>query len=100
MWLIVMFDLPVKTKKQRSEATQFRNHLLDLGFEMSQFSVYFRFCASDSRAIYLISVIEGQLPNGGKVQLLRITDKQYEKILTYCKTIKLEQEKYEQLVLL
>ena len=32
MWCVVMFDLPVGTKKQRSEANRFRNHLFDLGF--------------------------------------------------------------------
>lgn len=32
MWLIVMFDLPVQTKKDRKLASKFRNDLLDLGF--------------------------------------------------------------------
>ena len=32
MWCVVMFDLSVGTKKQRSEANRFRNHLFDLGF--------------------------------------------------------------------
>ncbi len=45
MWLMVMFDLPVTEKEQRKEATYFRNRLLDLGFEMIQFSVYMRFCS-------------------------------------------------------
>ena len=44
MWMIVMFDLPVVLKEERKAATAFRNSLLDMGFEMSQFSVYARFC--------------------------------------------------------
>jgi len=40
MWLLVMFDLPVTQKEERKEAADFRNYLLDLGFEMAQFSVY------------------------------------------------------------
>ena len=36
MRLIVMFDLPVKTKKQSKEATAFRNFLLKDGFYMVQ----------------------------------------------------------------
>src|SRR3546814_3979615 len=44
MWIFVMFDLPVGTKKQMHDATKFREFLLDQGFEMSQFSVYARFC--------------------------------------------------------
>lgn len=39
MWCLVMFDLPVETKKQRREATRFRNDLLDWGFCMVQLSV-------------------------------------------------------------
>ena len=49
MWLQVMFDLPVNTKKQRKKATGFRNGLLDLGFEMIQFSVYQRSFAGYKR---------------------------------------------------
>ena len=45
MWLVVLFDLPVGTKKERKAANRFREKLRDLGFEMSQFSVYLRFCA-------------------------------------------------------
>ena len=42
MWLFCFFDLPVKTKPQRREATRFRNFLLSDGFNMLQFSVYIR----------------------------------------------------------
>ena len=42
MWVIVMFDLPVVEKAERKAATDFRNALLDMGFEMSQFSVYLK----------------------------------------------------------
>ena len=42
MWLFVMFDLPVTTKKERKEAAVFRRNLEKDGFLMHQFSVYFR----------------------------------------------------------
>ena len=42
MWILVLFDLPVTTKTERAKATHFRNALLDLGFEMVQFSVYIK----------------------------------------------------------
>lgn len=45
VWLIVLCDLPVGTKSERKAATGFRNTLLDLGFAMSQFSVYLKACA-------------------------------------------------------
>lgn len=77
MWLFVMFDLPVGTKKERKQATGFRNHLLDLGFEMSQFSVYLKYCASGEKAEAVGNRIQQQLPPGGKVDILTITDKQF-----------------------
>ncbi len=83
MWLIVMFDLPVMTKQERKSATEFRNALLDLGFEMSQFSVYMRYCSSYSQIDTYCKRVESNLPNGGKVNILQFTDKQYERIITY-----------------
>ena len=77
MWLFVMFDLPVGTKKERKQATDFRNSLLDLGFEMSQFSVYLKYCASTEKAEAAGNRVQGQLPPGGKVDILIITDKQF-----------------------
>ena len=48
MWVVVMFDLPVIEKTERKAATAFRIALLDMGFSMSQFSVYMRFCTSQT----------------------------------------------------
>jgi CRISPR-associated protein Cas2 len=39
-----MFDLPVETREQRKIATKFRKYLLDEGYVMMQFSVYYRIC--------------------------------------------------------
>ena len=83
MWLMVMFDLPVTEKGQRKEATDFRNGLLDLGFEMVQFSVYTRFCSGQSKVMTYQKKIEKLLPDGGKVKIIAFTDKQYEFIRTF-----------------
>lgn len=83
MWLLVMFDLPVGTKKERKAATGFRNYLLDEGFEMSQFSVYMRFCSGKEKVKALTRRIESNLPSGGKVDILNFTDKQYENIVSF-----------------
>jgi len=83
MWIFVMFDLPVSTKKQSREATQFREFLLDQGFEMSQFSVYARFCnGKDSYEAHL-KRIERNLPEKGDIHVLTFTDKQYENIVRF-----------------
>ena len=83
MWIFVMFDLPVGTRKQTRDATKFRQFLLDEGFEMSQFSVYARFCnGKDSFEAYL-KRIEANLPEKGDVHVLTFTDKQYEGIVRF-----------------
>ena len=51
MWCLVMFDLPVKTKRQRHAATVFRNMLLDMGYGMVQYSVYVRYTPTQSEWI-------------------------------------------------
>lgn len=83
MWLIVMFDLPVGTRKERKAATAFRNFLLDQGFEMSQYSVYMRFCSGKEQAETYVRRIESALPRSGKVHVFMMTDKQYENSRTF-----------------
>ena len=83
MWMVVMFDLPVVDKAERKAATQFRNALLDIGFEMSQFSVYMRFCTSPAQVDTYCKRVESALPEGGKVNILQFTDKQYERIVSF-----------------
>lgn len=83
MWVTVMFDLPVVEKSERKAATAFRNTLLDLGFEMAQFSVYMRFCTSSAQIDTYRKRIEAALPDGGQVNILVFTDKQYERIVSF-----------------
>lgn len=83
MWMFVMFDLPVVTKAERKAATGFRNELLNMGFEMSQFSVYMRFCTSPAQVDTYSNRVEAVLPEGGKVNILQFTDKQYERIISF-----------------
>lgn len=83
MWMVVMFDLPVVEKAERKAATDFRNTLLDMGFDMSQFSVYMRFCTSSAQVETYCKRVEAALPEGGKVNILQFTDKQYERIVSF-----------------
>lgn len=83
MWIVVMFDLPVMEKAERKAASEFRFSLLDMGFEMSQFSVYMRFCTSQTQIDTYCKRVEQNLPSGGKVNILQFTDKQYERIITF-----------------
>lgn len=83
MWMLVMFDLPVVEKSERRAATDFRNALLDFGFQMSQFSVYMRFCTSATQVETYCKRVEDALPTGGKVNILQFTDRQYERIVAF-----------------
>ena len=83
MWILVMFDLPVKTKPQRKAATKFREFLLDEGFGMCQLSVYMRFCGGKEQAATYTRRVQYALPGEGSVQILYFTDKQYENIVSF-----------------
>ena len=83
MWILVMFDLPTDTKKQRKDAGVFRNFLLDEGFERSQFSVYARFINGKEAFATRIKRIEQNLPESGDVQILNFTDRQYRDIVHF-----------------
>jgi CRISPR-associated protein Cas2 len=83
MWLMVMFDLPVESPEERKAATDFRNDLLDLGFERCQYSVYLRFCEGREQADTYIRRVNSVLPKNGKVYCLIFTDKQYQSIIRF-----------------
>jgi CRISPR-associated protein Cas2 len=78
MWMMVLFDLPVVTEKERKAATRFRKFLLDEGYEMAQLSVYTRFTSGKEQVEAYTRRIESHLPPSGKVHVLCFTDKQYE----------------------
>jgi len=77
MWVLVFFDLPTETKKQRRAAAKFRKQLLEDGFGMFQFSIYMRFCASRENAQVHTQRVKRNLPKDGHVGILNITDKQF-----------------------
>ncbi len=77
MWVMVMFDLPTETKKDRKEYTRFRKKLLKDGFTLFQFSTYVRHCASRENMMVHIRRVKIFLPPKGKVGIMTITDKQF-----------------------
>ncbi len=83
MWIFVFFDLPTETKKNRKNAAFFRKNLIKDGFNMMQYSVYNRHCASSESADAHQKRIIKIVPPKGKVSVLRITDKQYSKIINF-----------------
>ncbi len=83
MWMLVTFDLPVETKKQRKDAADFRMFLLDQGFEMSQFSNYLRLVNGREQFDTYVRRVGANLPERGDVFIFQFTDKQYENIVRF-----------------
>ena len=77
MWIMVFFDLPTETKKQRKVASKFRKELLNDGFSMFQFSIYLRHCSSRDNGDVHIKRVKQSLPEYGHVGIIKITDKQF-----------------------
>jgi CRISPR-associated protein Cas2 len=77
-WLVVAFDLPVGSKAQRKAASDFRNFLLDDGFQMLQFSVYARPCVSFARQQTHLERVRKNVPEEGKVRAFFLTRFQWE----------------------
>ena len=80
MWILVLFDLPTETKKDRKASAMFRKQLIGDGFTMFQFSIYVRHCASSDNADVHIKRVKSFLPEYGKVGILSVTDKQFANI--------------------
>ncbi len=77
MWVLVFFDLPTETKKERKAASDFRKNLQRDGFTMFQFSIYMRHCASSENAAVHVRRVKSLLPEFGSVGILCVTDKQF-----------------------
>lgn len=77
MRAMVIFDLPVVTKKERKVATKFRKFLLDDGFEMLQYSVYTRLCPDRDNANTHLDRIKKMAPDNGSIRMLMLTEHQF-----------------------
>lgn len=77
MWVLVHYDLPTETKRDRKNYAVFRKKILADGFSMFQFSMYIRHCSSRENAEVHIRRVKGMLPPKGHIGILSITDKQF-----------------------
>lgn len=83
VWCIVMFDLPVLTREQRTCANAFRNHLKDLGLSRVQLSVYCQYMPAMYMTRRTVDAIMRSLPPEGEVRILYVTDTQWAKALRF-----------------
>lgn len=79
MVLLVMFDLPTGTKKKLKAYVMFRKSLLKNGFDMLQYSIYYRYCIGEYATNKYKKIVKKYAPNksDGSIRILTITSKQF-----------------------
>lgn len=77
MRLIVFFDLPVKTAKQRKDYRQFRKLLLKDGYLQLQESVYAKLVVNDGAAGAAVARLRKNRPPVGLVQVMKVSEAAY-----------------------
>ena len=80
MRVIVFFDLPVLTKADMRNYRKFRKYLISQGFVMMQKSVYSKITLNGSSSKTVISNVKKNKPPAGIVQILTVTEKQFQSI--------------------
>jgi CRISPR-associated protein Cas2 len=78
-----MFDLPTETKLDRYNYRKFREFLLDEGYYSNQFSIYYKPLSGQEGVDKAYEKIRLQIPQYGKIEMLTITDKQFENIRSF-----------------
>lgn len=77
MRLLVMFDLPTKTKSNKDAYIKFRRFLEDDGYIREQNSIYSRNLLSRASAEAHAEQLRKNLPPAGHVVAMQFTEKQY-----------------------
>ncbi len=80
MRMILFFDLPVKTKRDRLIYSRFRKELIKKGFFMLQYSVYTKIYANREAAQNDKVIVAKLAPERGNIRILIITEKQFNRM--------------------
>lgn len=80
MRLIVFFDLPIETQKNRHDYAVFRRYLIKNGFIMMQKSVYSKLVLNGVTSRAVREKVRQNLPPEGLVEMLEVTENQFSRI--------------------
>ncbi len=81
MRIVVFFDLPTITDKDKKEYRKFRKTLIQNGFIMMQESVYVRMVLNQTIQKSVVEMLKKNKPANGLVQALVVTEKQFSNIV-------------------
>ena len=84
MRLILFFDLPTLTSKERKAYRSFRNNLVKEGFIMLQESVYSKLIFNRTSLDLVKNRIAKMCPKEGSVMCLTVTEKQFDSMNIFC----------------
>lgn len=79
--LLCMFDLPTTTKDEMKRYRTFRKALLENGFVMLQYSIYYRSLPNRSSLKKYEAILKKKVPRAGNVRLLYVTETQFQDML-------------------
>jgi len=77
MRVMVFFDLPVTTKRQKRNYSAFHRYLVRDGYQMIQYSVYSRITRNHDDANKYVKRLQANLPPEGSVRVMVVTENQY-----------------------
>jgi CRISPR-associated protein Cas2 len=80
MRILLFFDLPTITNKDRVEYRKFRKYLIRSGFLMLQESVYAKLVLNATASNVMLASIKRNQPEKGLIQILVVTEKQFAKM--------------------
>lgn len=80
MRIVLFFDLPTETVKDKNNYRKFRKFLIENGFIMMQYSVYSKLVLNKSAENMVKEKVKKYCPAYGLVQMLSVTEKQFNKM--------------------
>ncbi len=80
MRLMLFFDLPVKTKRDKRVYANFRKYLISKGYMMIQYSIYVKLFANRDAVTNHVKLLKRELPKKGQIRIMMVTEKQYAKM--------------------
>lgn len=78
--MLIFFDLPVETSKERKEYAKFHKFLIKNGFIMMQKSVYSKLVINNVTSTAVKQKVSANVPPDGVVEMLEVTENQFSRI--------------------